>query len=303
MAKIKSLRHSDETSISPPADCSYFEEMCWRAENETCLEKRVCAQFEVDRMVDAMNDAAQEDRMNIKDSIIDHLNSEVCSLFDAIHFEANDKRVRGLVEAAVRHTMTTIWNKGHVADFTVVCDESNNPPSVIDSGELEVTIAFRQPGTPDFEYVKYTKQGLSAVDVDLTVGGVTANNGNSSSGGYGSISVNASSIGNMVGHLTAGSTITAAPSTFAAGYGYGYGITMAEPEQKQVAELPAIVFDCKDENGSIIKMELKPEGSIGTFEALQLMMMLQAATASPLSFSPYLFVKKHNLERHFKFSV
>ena len=117
---------------------------------------------------------------------------------------------------------------------------------------------------------------------------------------YGSISVNAAgsvgsgAIGNMVGQLGQGTTYT---------FVGGQGITLTLPEQKQTADLPAIVWECKDDAGQLIKMELKPEGTIGAHEALQLMMLLQSSTAFPLAFSPYLYVKKHSLERHFKFSA
>jgi hypothetical protein len=100
----------------------------------------------------------------------------------------------------------------------------------------------------------------------------------------------------MAGQLTSGSTYTISAAPYGA-------ITLSMPEQKQTAELPSIEWNCRDEAGQMIRMELKPEGTIGAHEALQLMMLLQSSTASPLAFSPYLYVKKHSLERHFRFSA
>ena len=66
--------------------------------------------------------------------------------------------------------------------------------------------------------------------------------------------------------------------------------------------LPEIVLEAHDENGKRIEMELIPERTISAFECLQITMMLMAYCDSPDSFCPLAFVKKNNLERHFKFA-
>ena len=49
----------------------------------------------------------------------------------------------------------------------------------------------------------------------------------------------------------------------------------------------------------MVKMILQPEQSISGYESVQIMMMLRACSSS--EFCPLAFVKKNNLERHFKF--
>jgi hypothetical protein len=289
-------------TIVPPADCSYFEEMCWRAEHETDPENRAHAQFEVDRMVKANNDALEEDRMKSEQSLTDFLNDEVGQLFDGIHFQSNDDLTRMSVRSFLEGLMQGLMNNRHISDFKVVCDASNNPPSVVDRGELRVDLLFKDTHGGVFRY-PYVKHGfVAAIDVDLNIsnGNSPANRGYSPgqgvSGGYVTVNSNAA-IGNMAGQLVGGGSTY---NLSAAQYGT---ISVSIAEQKQTADLPSIEWVCKDDAGQMIKMELKPEGTIGAHESLQLMMLLQSSTAFPLAFSPYLYVKKHSLERHFKFST
>jgi hypothetical protein len=303
MAKIRTSRDSDYLgTIAPSVDCSYFEEMCWRAENEIDPENRGHAQFEVDRMVKANNDAAEEDRMKEHESIVEHLNDAVGDVFEGIHFQSNDYLTRLSVKSFLDGVMQELLNNRHIRDYMVVCDASNNPNSVIEANDLVVHISYKDKSGGLF-HAPYQKRGFAAVDVDLAIG----SNGNSPSNrgypttGQGIVSggyvnaTGAAAIGNMVGQLSpAGSTYT---------FTAGQPITISIPEQKQTADLPPIEWNCRDESGQMIKMELKPEGTIGAHEALQLMMLLQSSTASPLAFSPYMYVKKHSLERHFRFSA
>jgi hypothetical protein len=206
------------------------------------------------------------------------------------------------VRSHLNGVMQSLMDNRHIYDYKVVCDASNNPNSVIESNDLVVDVAFKDVRGQLF-HTPYRKRGFAAVDVDLNIGV----NGNSPSNrgypavGQGIVSggyVNATgagAIGNMVGQLSPGGSTY----TFTA----GQGITLSIPEQKQTADLPTIEWTCKDDAGQMIKMVLQPEGTIGAHEALQLMMLLQSSTAFPLAFSPYLYVKKHSLERHFKFTA
>lgn len=304
----------------PPHDCSHFEAMCLMAQNASNPEVRAAAQAEVDWMVEANNQSLQEDRQRgtcpisgidaafgrseQSRALIEYLNEDIGSLFNEIHFELNDARTRGLVEHSVTTILEGARSRMQLHDFAVICDVSNNTASVIDRGELVLDLVLKiKPGS-SFEYIQYIKSGLAAIDVDLTVNGNSTNSTNSTNRSnpvYGSISVSAggsissSAIGNMAGHL--------ANSTTSYSFSPVGTITIMTPEQKQTAELPPISWECKDDSGNLIKMELRPEGTIGAHESLQLMMLLQSSTAFPLAFSPYLYVKKHNLERHFKFSA
>jgi hypothetical protein len=279
---------------------SYFEEMCHKAEYALDPAEQAEAKREVDWMVKMNNDALEEDRMKHSQSLIEHLNDEIGSLFDGIHFGSNDDLTRMSVRSHLNGVMQGLMNCRAIHDYKVVCDASNNPNSVIEANDLVVDIAYKDKHGGLF-HTPYRKRGFAAVDVDLAIGA----NGNSPSnrgyngvgqGGYVNVA-GAGAIGNMVGQIAAGGstyTLSAAP--------YG-AISISLPEQKQTADLPSVEWHCKDDSGQMIKMELKPEGTIGAHEALQLMLLLQASTAAPLAFSPYLYVKKHSLERHFKFSA
>lgn len=314
MAKISSrpipgvgdgiLRSDYLDSIVPPADCSYFEEMCWRAEHETDPENRAHAAYEVQRMTDANNDALEEDRMNDIRGLLDHMNEEVGNLFEGIHFNSNDDLTRLSVRSHMGGLMQGLMNARHIYDYKIVCDDTNNPQSVIDRHELKLVVVFKDKFAKIF-HLPYTKTGLAAaIDVDVNVGvnsGSSRSNpvyGANSSGGYSNVSVNGGgAIGHMVGQISAGGgsyILSSAPLG---------SISLQMPEQKQTADLPSMVWDCRDENGTMIHMELKPEGTISASDSLKIMMLIQASTSHPLLFSPYMYIKKHNLERHFKFSV
>lgn len=315
MAKIRSHRDSDELGFFPPADCSYFEEMCWRAEHETDPESRGHAQYEVDRMVKANNDALEEDRMKSEQSLADFLNDEIGNLFDGIHFGSNDDLTRMSVRSHLDGLMQGLMNARHIQDYKVVCDASNNPNSVIEANDLVVHIAYKDVQGKLF-HGSYAKRGFSAA-IDITVDDLSiGSNGNSPSnrgypsingnGGYvgsaqgavngGFVNVSGSgAIGHMVGQISAGGSTY----TLTAGQGISFGL----PEQKQTADLPSIEWSCKDDTGQLIRMKLEPEGTISASDSLKIMLLLQSSNAFPLAFSPYLYIKKHNLERHFKFSV
>lgn len=109
--------------------------------------------------------------------------------------------------------------------------------------------------------------------------------------------------------LTGSVTLTGSPITVSAntiyGTSTGYTLSKVSPETS-TAELPKVSFESITETGDRIIMTLSPERTISPYEVLQIMMMISAAKEVQHSFapyfSPYLFVKKHSLERHFKFS-
>ncbi len=73
-------------------------------------------------------------------------------------------------------------------------------------------------------------------------------------------------------------------------------------EPPKTGDLPAYMFYCTDDAGRKIVMTLQPEYQITTFEAFLLTRMILATSSHSSTFSPYLFAKKNNLERHFKYS-
>lgn len=70
----------------------------------------------------------------------------------------------------------------------------------------------------------------------------------------------------------------------------------------QCDELPSFTFNGYDFEGKKITMIFKPEATISTLEVLKIMLLINAAANSPSKFSVYAYIKKNNLERHFKFT-
>lgn len=64
--------------------------------------------------------------------------------------------------------------------------------------------------------------------------------------------------------------------------------------------LPDITIEDYDENGNKVCMTLNPDPMITAFEVIKIMHMLAAWAGGDPNFSPYLFVKKMQFERHFK---
>jgi hypothetical protein len=77
-------------------------------------------------------------------------------------------------------------------------------------------------------------------------------------------------------------------------------ITIGSP-MSQSADLPKITFLGHDENEKPVQMVLDIEPNITTNELMRVMMLMNVAmTNGTSSFSVYAYIKKHNLERHFR---
>lgn len=73
----------------------------------------------------------------------DHLSDEIGQIFDSIHFQTNCAGTRLTVVESVTCTLNAALNDGHIVDFKVTCDDSNNPQSVLDQRDLVLDIAYR----------------------------------------------------------------------------------------------------------------------------------------------------------------
>ncbi len=303
------------------SNMSYFEEMCWRAEHGSDPLEREQAQLEVDWMVEANNKAEEEDRMATLSNfgglipqieprskvaeLTEHINEEVRNMCDSIHYESNDAITRGKMKEWCEELMQGLAFERHISDFVVVCDERNNTPSRIDRGELWVDIQFKLPnGTiylaggntilskatapvgqitmdDDEDVLSIINSTSGSVVIGNGMGTVNLSSGSNVStgilaGGANGYAVN--SIGAMVGHLTLDLTVS------------------------QEADLPGVTFHGYDYEEKKIDMILNPESTISTLEAFKIMLLINAAQQSPYKFSVYAYIKKNNLERHFKFA-
>lgn len=120
--------------------------------------------------------------------------------------------------------------------------------------------------------------------------------------GSGNLSISAGSIVNN------GFTTVAAGSSSANGF-YNFPSSIQRLDElppldlivSQEANLPDVTFNGHDFDLKKIAMILKPEPTISTFEALKIMMLINASARTPTKFSVFAYIKKNNLERHFKF--
>lgn len=258
-----------------------------------------------DEQVEILNDhLAQETMAAVMGKtdvqlLVQHMQDSIREVIQPLHFEINDQYTRSAAVATMHGIMAELHIRDHVYDYAVVCDETNNTPRSVDRGELALDVYFKTKLFKD--PIRVRGRGMSsvsaAIDSAISPQQKQSNNSNpvygANAGGFITIQPGSAAIGNMANQIT-GSQFSYTASNA--------GLTLNMPDQKQTADLPPMIWDFKDDAGAMCKMELKPEGTIGAHEALQLMMLIQASSSSPLSFSSYMYVKKHNLEKHFKFS-
>ena len=102
-------------------------------------------------------------------------------------------------------------------------------------------------------------------------------------------------IGGVLGQnymITTGGSITVPAVT-------GYNV-ISKP-QSDSADLPDIVMEA-DEAGRKVTITLAPDSHLSAQEALKIMMLLMASATEPESFNALNYIKKNNLERHFKYA-
>jgi len=68
-------------------------------------------------------------------------------------FEPNDKKTRTHLAATITKYLDTLYCDRRIFDFTVVCDETNNPQEVIDRNELKADVAIQQSKSSDYIYI------------------------------------------------------------------------------------------------------------------------------------------------------
>jgi hypothetical protein len=193
-----------------------------------------------------------------------------------------------------------------------VCDQTNNPPSVIDSRDLVLDIAYKDSRGNLF-HTSYRKSGFSAIDVDISVDDddvyVTSNGAGSiwpTLSGNSITPAPQNSINNMVGILTTGTNVGVGAIngtyTISAVNPVLPTLTLQDPITDN-PNLPGIEFHSHDDARNQITLTLKPEGTVTPYESLLITMLIQCASTNPSSFSVFHFVRKNNLEKHFKYAL
>lgn len=88
-----------------------------------------------------------------------------------------------------------------------------------------------------------------------------------------------------------GSGISSSPQ-----YGYFYVTSADSPD------LPEMRIQTIDEHNRPVMMTLIPEPGISSSDTMKLMMLIMSMTVAPEKFNALAYVKKQNLERHFKWT-
>ena len=269
-----------------------------------------------DEQVEIMNDhLAQETMAAVMKKtdvqlLVQHMQDSIREVIQPLHFEVNDQYTRSAAVAAMHEIISELHIRDHVYDYAVVCDETNNTPMSVDRGELTLDVYFKTKLFKDPIRVRGT--GMSSVSaatvpvnqiqpvnddddiITITAGGAAHGHGFSPS-----VNVVSSGSGSLTG------------TVYGSGASNGYSVNSIQSmvgqfsvdlSYNQSPELPAVVFNGYDFDEKKIVMTLKPEATISTLEVFKILMLINAATQTPNKFSVFAFIKKNNLERHFKFA-
>lgn len=96
--------------------------------------------------------ASALDRINVARLVI-FLRQQLDVLAKPYIFEQNDKITRDEIKQAVESLLLELVGQRAVADFIVVCDESNNTPARIDRSELYVDVAIEPVKAAEFIFI------------------------------------------------------------------------------------------------------------------------------------------------------
>lgn len=101
----------------------------------------------------AQKKATALNRINVRRNLI-FISNVIENMLVPVIFETNNNEIRNNVQYAIDSFLGNIKALGGLVDYDVVCDQSNNPPSVIDANQLNVDI-YVQP-TQTVEFIHFT---------------------------------------------------------------------------------------------------------------------------------------------------
>jgi len=94
------------------------------------------------------------DRVNVRRLFL-RLERYVYQISRYFVMEPNNVFTRRRLVAAIEPLFQTVKSQGGLYDFRIVCDETNNPPAVIDANELKVAILLKPVRTAEFILVDF----------------------------------------------------------------------------------------------------------------------------------------------------
>lgn len=76
-------------------------------------------------------------------------------IINSIEYKCNDCITRAIVEYKVCQVLSNLCCEGKIKDYTVTCDETNNPPSVIEFNNICVHVDWVDIFNKPYWYEKY----------------------------------------------------------------------------------------------------------------------------------------------------
>jgi len=73
-------------------------------------------------------------------------------------FEINDAETRQAFISTIEPTLTTVQNGRGISEFKIVCDQTNNPQSVIDANEFVVDVFIKPLKSINFIRLRFTNK-------------------------------------------------------------------------------------------------------------------------------------------------
>ena len=113
--------------------------------------------------------ASSLDRANVRWLLIT-VRKSLKDILDEFEFEFNDTYTRRMLKSIVDGAMESIKTRRGVYDYYTVCDESNNPPEVIDNNEMYIDLYVKPEKVAEYLYgrIIVTRTGVNFSDVILT---------------------------------------------------------------------------------------------------------------------------------------
>jgi len=106
------------------------------------------------------------DRINVRRLFL-NIERRARALAEGVLFEQNDSTTRSNFSASISSYLSEVQARRGVTDFLVVCDESNNPPEVIDRNEFVAELYLKPTRSINFVTVTVTatRTGVSFAEV------------------------------------------------------------------------------------------------------------------------------------------
>ena len=98
------------------------------------------------------------DRVNVS-RLIAKMRYDLARLLEPFLFEINDPVTRRSAQVVTERYLAGLKSLRALYDYAVRCDESNNPPEVIDRNELYVDVAIKPARAIEFIFVPITVLG------------------------------------------------------------------------------------------------------------------------------------------------